>query len=277
MKKFQFGFALLLASIFLISACQEVPVTGRRQLALVPSSQMLSMSAGSYNDFLKENNQKVLKGTKDSEMISRVGTRVKFAVEEYMKEKGLGSRLEGFNWEFNLIDDETMNAWAMPGGKVVFYTGILPVCKSETGIAVVMGHEVAHAIAEHGNERMTQQLAIQGLLTTGNVAVALEKNPKQSHSMLLQAFGVGSQLGLLAFSRKQESEADQIGLRFMAIAGYNPQEASQLWVRMKALSSGQAPPPFMSTHPSHDSRIAELARLAPGEMQYYNNSKFRKN
>lgn len=180
-------------------------------------------------------------------------------------------RVEGFKWEFNLVDDNAVNAWCMPGGKVVFYTGILPITKTEKGLAVVMGHEVAHAIARHGNERMSQGLATQ----LGGVAlgVALSNKPQQTQQIFNQAYGVGSTLGTLKFSRKHESEADKMGAIFMALAGYNPQESVELWRRMKASSGGAAPPEFMSTHPSHDTRIKDLQAYMPKALKYYRGSK----
>ncbi|MGF1534521.1 MAG: M48 family metallopeptidase [Bernardetiaceae bacterium] len=263
-------FVVLLLGLFGY-ACSTVPVTGRRQLQLIPSSQVLSMSYGSYNQFLQQN--AVVNGTKEAEAVQKVGVRIQQAVERYMAERGMSDKLKGFDWEFNLVDDNAVNAWCMPGGKVVFYTGILPVCQNETGIAVVMGHEIAHAVAEHGNERMSQQLVAQGLMTIGQVSLALKENPKFTDQLLLQAAGVGAQLGLLSFSRNQESEADEMGLIFMAMAAYDPRKVPEFWERMSALNEGgQAPPQFLSTHPSHGRRISDLNANMEKAMEYYRKS-----
>lgn len=201
-------------------------------------------------------------------MIKRVGGRIQKAVEQYMASKGASNQLAGFAWEFNLIeDDKTVNAWCMPGGKVAFYTAILPICKDETGVAVVMGHEVAHAVANHGRERMSQAMLANGAL--GTLSTLMGQNPTLGSELLLQAAGIGTNLGVLKFSRSNESEADRLGLIFMAMAGYNPQEAPAFWQRMTALSGGQQPPEFMSTHPSHDTRIKDLNEWMPEAMQYY--------
>lgn len=228
------------------------------------------MSYNSYSQFLNQNN--VVTGTKESASVKEVGNRIQQAVERYMRERGLSDRLDNFDWDFNLVRDNQVNAWCMPGGKVVFYTGILPICQNETGIAVVMGHEVAHAIAEHGNERMSQQLVAQGLMTAGQVAMAMKEEPKMTDQLILQAAGVGAQVGLLAFSRNQESEADEMGLIFMAMAGYDPRKAPDFWERMSAASNGQAPPEFLSTHPSHGRRISDLNANMPKALEYYRNS-----
>ena len=201
-------------------------------------------------------------------MIKRVGERIKGAVERYMAKEGLSSQLQGFNWEFNLIqNDTTANAWCMPGGKVAFYTGILPMCKDENGVAVVMGHEVAHAIANHGRERMSQGLVENGLL--GTLSAAMGENPTMTQQIFQQAIGVGAQLGMLKFSRGQESEADHIGLIFLSMAGYDPNEAPKFWERMVAMSKSASPPEFLSTHPSDDRRITELKGWIPEAMKYY--------
>jgi len=223
------------------------------------------MSFQQYSQFLGEN--KLSTDAAQTAMIKRVGARIQKAVESYMAEIGASDRLEGFKWEFNLVDDPTVNAWCMPGGKVVFYTGILPICQDEAGVAVVMGHEIAHAVANHGGERMSQGLAVQGL--GAGLQVAMSEKPALTQALLMQSFGMGSQMGMLKFSRTHESEADEMGLYFMAIAGYNPQSAPQFWERMKANAGGQAPPEFMSTHPSNDRRIADLNALMPKAVEYY--------
>lgn len=251
-------------------ACTTVPLTGRRQLTgVIGSDQVIAMSAGAYKQVLdsiplSDNQEQVA-------MIKRVGGNIKTAVEKYLNDTGNGSLLDGFDWEFNLIDnDSTVNAWAMPGGKVAFYTGILPICKDDLGVAVVMGHEVAHAIAKHGQERMNQTYAKQVGLSLG--AIALGQDPSMSQQMVFRAIGVGTDLTLLKFSRTHESEADELGLTFMAIAGYDPSEAPKFWERMSAGSSGQAPPEFMSTHPSHETRIQRLNDALPKALEYYKES-----
>ena len=203
-------------------------------------------------------------------MVKRVGGKIQKAVEEYMAAKGLSSELAGFEWEFNLIEDpKTVNAWCMPGGKVAFYTGIMPICKDEAGVAVVMGHEVAHAIANHGRERMSQQLLAQYGLTT--LGAFIGANPSAGQELLMQAVGAGTNLGMLRFSRDHESEADHIGLIFMTIAGYDPNEAPIFWERMTEMSGGQEPPEFISTHPSHSTRISDLKGWIPEAMSYKKN------
>ena len=256
---------LTVIAIFIYS-CSTIALTGRRQLNIIPSSQMLPMSASNYQQVLKQS--QLSTDMKQTALIKKVGKNIQMAVETYMQNEGLSSQLNGFNWEFNLIkDDKMVNAWCMPGGKVAFYTGILPICKDEKGIAVVMGHEVAHAIANHGSERMSQGMLQQlgGLA----LAKALEEKPKETQDLYMTAFGAGSNLlGILPFSRLHESEADHMGLIFMAMAGYDPNEAPKFWQRMKAQSGG-SPPEFLSTHPSPDTRINDLKAKIPEAMTFY--------
>jgi predicted Zn-dependent protease len=250
-------------------SCATVPVTGRRQLSLIPNSSMLSMSATQYTDFLKENPPS--KDQADTEMVRRVGTNIQHAVERYMKKNKMADRLQGYKWEFNLVDNKEANAWCMPGGKVVVYTGILPITKDDTGLAVVLGHEIAHAVAEHGAERMSQGLVTEmgGLA----LAEALHSKPQQTQQLWMSAFGVGAQYGaLLPFSRLQESEADHLGLIFMALAGYDPNAAVDFWSRM-ASKSGGSPPEFLSTHPSDQTRINDIKKELPEAMKYYKKPK----
>jgi predicted Zn-dependent protease len=247
-------------------ACATVPVTGRSQLSLVSNSEIIPMAAQQYDEVLKKG--PISTNKEQADMVKRVGLKIQKAVEGYMAEKGASAELEGFAWEFNLIDDpQTVNAWCMPGGKVAFYTAIIPICKDENGIAVVMGHEVAHAIANHGRERMSTGLVQQfGLSTLG---AAMGQNPGLTSQIFAQAVGYGSQLGMLSFSRKHESEADRIGLIFMAMAGYDPQEAPKFWERMSANSGGQKPPEWLSTHPSDNTRISDLKAAMPEALKYY--------
>ncbi len=255
---------ILVVALFAAS-CSTVPVTGRQQLNLIPQSQMLSMSFQEYGDFLKTN--KLSTNQEQTAMVKRVGERTRQAVERYMTQQGLADRLKGYQWEFNLVESKDVNAWCMPGGKVVVYTGIMPVVQNETGLAVVMGHEIAHAIAEHGNERMSQGLLAQ----VGGVALdaALNKQPAETKALWMTVYGVGAQYGaLLPYSRLQESEADHLGLIFMSMAGYDPNEALNFWVRMSQ-TGGQAPPEFMSTHPSNQTRIDDIKKEIPEAMKYY--------
>lgn len=262
--------------IFLLAvsawACSTVPITGRSQLTgLISDEQVVAMSAEAYKDVI--DSVKISNDAEQTAMVRRVGTRIKSAIEKYLSDNGQSSLLEGFDWEFNLIDnDTTVNAWAMPGGKVAFYTGILPICEDELGVAVVMGHEVAHAVAKHGQERMNTAYAQQIGLSLGSVA--LGQDPTMAQRLVFQAVGMGSQLGMLAFSRKHESEADELGLIFMAIAGYDPSSAPKFWERMAATGGG-APPEFLSTHPSHDTRISRLNAKLPEAMEYYEKSEMK--
>lgn len=243
-----------------------MPITGRNQLLLLPESQMISMSLTSYGDFLKTN--KLSRDTKNTKLVKETGTRISAAVEQFLSEKGMTSRIQGFQWEFNLIANPTPNAWCMPGGKVVFYEGILPYTKNADGLAVVMGHEIAHAVARHGNERFSQQLLIQAGSTAAAYAL-LNDEPEESRILWSAAIGIGTTVGItLPFSRKHEYEADRLGLIFMAMAGYNPEEAVDFWTRMSKIG-GKKMPEFLSTHPSDEKRIAHMKQILPEAMKYY--------
>lgn len=260
MKKFTYLF-----SILLFVACTTVPITGRQQLKLISSSELNAMAYQNYGEFLKEN--KLSENQEDTEMIKRVGNKIKIAVEDYLASIGQSNITEGFEWEFNLVENEQVNAWAMPGGKIVFYSGIIPVCKDEEGIAVVMGHEIAHVIAGHGNERMSQGMLAQ----LGGVALsaALKEKPEKTKNLFMSAYGLGAQVGvLLPFSRTHEKEADRLGLIFMAMAGYDPHAAPEFWKRMMKNSEGKEPPQFLSTHPSSSTRIAEMEAAIPEALSY---------
>ncbi|WP_318344604.1 M48 family metallopeptidase [Flagellimonas baculiformis] len=254
---------ILTAAVFLmVASCKTNPFTGKSTLNFYPNSQMFPMAFAQYDQFLEEN--KVVKGTSDAQMITKVGQRIASAAERWLDANGYPGYLKDYQWEYNLVQDETVNAWCMPGGKIVFYTGILPITQNETGVAVVMGHEVAHALADHGAQRMSAGMVQQIGAVAGNVAI---QDPEK-RNMFNTAYGLGSQVGvMLPFSRGHESEADRIGLQIMAIAGYNPDEAAKLWQRMKANSGGQAPPEFLSTHPSNDTRISNLTAWAPAAKQ----------
>lgn len=247
-------------------ACATVPLTGRSQLALVSSEEIQPMVDEQYDQVLKEN--KVVTSSADGQKVLKVGNRMAKAVEEYLKSSGYSEIADNFEWEFNLIESDQVNAWCMPGGKVAFYTGIMPITETETGIAVVMGHEIAHAVAAHSRERMST-----GLVANFGVSLlssAIGQNPTLTQQIFLQSVGIGSELGMLSFSRKHETEADQLGLTFMALAGYDPREAPIFWERMQAQSSGEAPPEFLSTHPDPKNRIKKLKEWMPDALKYYN-------
>jgi predicted Zn-dependent protease len=255
----------VLAALILAQACSTVPITGRKQLSIIPDSNMLSMSLDEYGQFLKEN--KLSTNAEQTAMVKRVGKRIQTAVETYFARQNMSQELSGYAWEFNLIESKDINAWCMPGGKVVVYTGILPVTKDENGLAVVMGHEIAHAVAKHGNERMSQELLAQ----MGGVALseALKQKPEQTRALWMGVFGAGVQVGaLLPYSRLHESEADHLGLIFMAMAGYDPNGAVAFWQRMSENAGGK-PPEFLSTHPSDEARIRKIKEEIPEAMKYY--------
>jgi len=252
--------------LLFLSGCSEVEITGRKQFNIVPDSTMNSMSFQSYGEFLA--NSKLSTNAEQTQMVKRIGGRIQNAVEQYCTNNNIKDRLAGYEWDFNLVDDPNVNAWCMPGGKVVVYTGILPIAQSETGLAVVMGHEIAHAFARHGAERMSQGLVVE----LGNVALstALKDRPEQTKNLFMQSYGIGTQVGLLLpYSRTHENEADHLGLIFMAMAGYNPQEAVTFWQRMAAQKTGAQPPEFLSTHPADQTRIQNLKNLLPDAMKYY--------
>jgi predicted Zn-dependent protease len=253
------------ATALALVSCATVPITGRSQLNLIPSGEMLSMSESQYSDFLKQN--KISSDKAATERVERVGNRIRDAVVSYMDAHGQGDKIKGYKWEMNLVESKEVNAWCMPGGKVVVYTGILPVTKTDAGLAVVLGHEIGHAVAQHGSERMSQGLLAQmGGVVLGE---ALRSKPAETQQLWMSAFGVGAQYGaLLPFSRLQESEADRIGLVLMAMAGYDPHEAVGFWQRMQTAGGGK-PPELMSTHPSDERRIADLEKEIPEAMKYY--------
>jgi predicted Zn-dependent protease len=263
----QSKFVLLFATIVLmLSSCQKVPITGRKQIKLLPRATMMQMGAESYTSFLKDN-PPVNPPTVQSAEVTSVGVNISKAVEKYMMDNGFSKRIEGYKWEFNVVESKDINAWCMPGGKVVVYTGILPLTKDNAGLAVVLGHEIAHAIADHGNERMSQQLAVQ--LGGISLAVAMQQKPQQTQDIFMAAYGVGTQLGELAYSRQHELEADKLGLIFMAMAGYDPHRAITFWQEM-ASSGGNKPPEILSTHPSDQRRINQINTFLPEALKYYN-------
>jgi predicted Zn-dependent protease len=254
-----------LLSALLIS-CNKVPITKRKQLNLLPESTVMSMSVSSYQSFLSQH-PAAPSSDPNAQMVQRVGLKISQGVEKFMQQQGMSDLLKGYKWEFNLVNDNTVNAWCMPGGKVVVYTGILPVTQDEAGLAVVMGHEIAHAIARHGNERMSQMMLAQGIGI--GLDFALQEKPAQTRNIFLTAYGAGSTLGVLAYSRKHESEADRLGLIFMSMAGYDPTPAIGFWQRMSKKGGGGGVPEFMSTHPGDERRIRDIKRHLPEAMKYY--------
>lgn len=256
--------ALLLLIASALYACSSVPITGRKQLNLVSDSEVLSLSLQEYSDYIRTAKKSTDKTA--TALVEKVGKNIANAVESYYKSINAEELLKNYKWEFNLVDDPQVNAFCMPGGKIVVYTGILPVTQDETGLAVVLGHEVAHAVAKHANERMSQQVAAQYGATA--VGVLTGKASAATKEIAQQVYGLGAQYGvLLPFNRTQESEADHLGLIFMAIAGYNPQAALPFWQRMA--QNGQSLPEFMSTHPSDATRVANIQKELPESLEVY--------
>ncbi len=260
MKKIVFPVLML----FLV-ACASVPLTGRKQFVAIPSSEINSLSEESYAEIKQKEGISTNSGY--NTLVRDVGSRITAAVENYLREQGLQSRIDGYEWEYVVLKSDVVNAWCMPGGKIGFYEGIFPVCKDANGVAVVMSHEIAHAVAQHGNERMSQQL----LINMGGVALseALQTKKEETQQLAMLAFGVGSQLGvMLPYSRVHESEADEMGLYFMAMAGFDPRKAPEFWKRMVDLNQG-SPPEFLSTHPNPETRIKDIEKHMPKAMKYY--------
>lgn len=253
----------------LIAGCATVPITGRQQLSLISQVQLLSLSEQNYDRLLAES--RVVKDTQEAAMVERVGERIAAAAEDFMKEEGRYQDIAAYRWEFTLLkDDDNANAFTMPGGKVGVYTGILPITRDENGLATVISHEIAHAIANHGGERMSQLLLIE--LGGATLAKALDDEPEKTKKMAFLAFGVGANVGvLLPYSRTHELEADYIGLILMARAGYDPRKSVELWQRMRQ-ESGPRPPEFLSTHPAPETRIEYIKRRIPEAMRYYRGS-----
>lgn len=260
-----FRIPVVIAAALMLWSCSTVPLTGRQQLSLVPESEMIALSFQQYGEFIKTS--RISRDPAQTEMVKRVGTSIQKAVERYFAQNQLSRELADFAWEFSLVDSSEVNAFCMPGGKVAIFSGILPVTKTEAGLAVVVGHEVAHAVAKHGNERMSQGLLQQ----MGGMVLqkALESKPQETQALWMTAFGLGSQLGvMLPYSRTHEYEADRLGMIFMAMAGYDPNAALEFWQRMSQVG-GAKPPEFLSTHPSDESRIAKIKELLPEAMKHY--------
>lgn len=272
-SKYKKMFAFILRSFVGISlllnfCCATVPITERKVLRLIPEGQLLSMSLDQYGEILRTS--KLSEDREKVEMVKKVGERIARAAEEFLKEYGMATELKNYQWEFNLIeDDKVVNAWCMPGGKIAVYTGILPITGDENGLAVVIAHEVAHALAKHGNERMSQGLIAQ--LGGIGLSLALSREPAMTRQIFLASYGIGAQVGvLLPYSRLHEREADRIGLVLMAKAGYDPREAISFWERMNEKSKEKGrPPEFLSTHPAPERRIKEIEAFIPEAMKYY--------
>jgi predicted Zn-dependent protease len=257
--------SVTLLTIIFLHSCSTVPFSGRKQLTLLPETELVSMSMTAYSDFMRQN--QVSGNTTQTRLVKDIGNKISTAAAQYLQQQGLDNRISGYNWEFNLINDPTPNAWAMPGGKIVVYEGILPYTKTTEGLAVVIAHEIAHVVARHGNERMSQALLVQ----TGGLALqaALSEKPQETQQLFMAAYGVGTTVGIsLPYSRSHEYEADYLGLIFMAIAGYNPNNAIDFWERMADMG-GASPPEYLSTHPSDENRIANIQKMMPEVMQYY--------
>jgi predicted Zn-dependent protease len=264
MFKSKFSALFLIAILFI--GCSTVPITGRKQLSFIPQSQLISSSIDSYHQLLSES--KISQDTQKKQMVVDVGKKIAASAEQFMRENGMEKELQNYHWEFNLIEeDKTVNAFCMPGGKIAVYTGILPVTQDEDGLAVVLGHEVAHALANHGGERMSQLLIVQMGATT--LSTALSRQPGKTRELLMQAYGAGANIGvLLPYSRSHESEADHIGLILMARADYDPRTAIPFWQRMSNLG-GERPPAFLSTHPAPEKRIQDIRNELPEALKYY--------
>ncbi|MEO5648812.1 MAG: M48 family metallopeptidase [Ginsengibacter sp.] len=264
MKKIHLLF--IAVSLFVV-ACTTNAITGRNQLSLVSESSLQQEAVSQYKSFLSQNRVVSSSSSKDAEMVRRVGTRIANAITQYYKEKGLSKELDGYNWEFNLVDNKEVNAWCMPGGKVVVYTGLLPVTQNEAALSIVLGHEITHAVAHHGQERMSQALVAQGVGIAGDIFTQGNSN---ANNIFNAVFAPSAQIGvLLPNSRNQEYEADHYGLIFAAMAGYNPREAVPFWQRMAKLKGGSTTPEILSSHPVDSKRIARIQGYLPEALKYY--------
>jgi len=261
----------LLHSLVLLvffNSCATNAITGRKQFQLFSESEIQATALTQYRDFISKNKIVPVSGNKDAAMVSRVGQKLTASIMAYYSKQGLSAELEGYKWEYNLVDDKQANAWCMPGGKIVVYTGLLPFTQNEAALAVVMGHEIAHALAKHGNERMSQSAVQQ----VGGVAlqIALANKSPEAQEVFLNAYGIGSTVGgILPFSRKHELEADKLGLLYAAMAGYDPRESITLWERMAKAAGGSKPPEILSTHPAETTRIDKLKEEMPVALKLY--------
>lgn len=265
MKKMRW-ISVIAVLIGIFVGCAQVPITGRSQVNLIPDATLNAMASQEYTNFLKQN--KLSTDQEKIDQVKRVGYRLVEAVERFCRQNNMMDAVAGFGWEFNVIESKEINAWCMPGGKVVVYTGLLPVAKDDAGLAVVLGHEIAHAIARHGNERMSQGLLVE--LGGAALAEAVSTQPVATRQLFMRSFGIGTQVGiLLPYSRTHEKEADRLGLIFMAMAGYDPRVAVDFWQRMSAAQQGPRPPEILSTHPSDATRIAYIQEVLPEALAYY--------
>ncbi|WP_304343781.1 M48 family metallopeptidase [Chryseobacterium koreense] len=262
MKKVNKFLSAGVLSIALI-ACTTNPITGRKSLQLANNQEIAAAALQQYQQALSS--AKVISGTTAAKSIQNVGLRIKNAANNYYRSIGREADIADYRWEFNLLDDKQINAWCMPGGKVAVYTGILPITKTDTGLAVVLGHEISHALAGHGNERISQAMVAQ----YGGAILGSTISNNQMATIFQQAYPIGAQVALLKYGRNQELEADEMGLYLMAMAGYDPREAQPFWQRMEAASTGNRPPEFLSTHPNPDTRRADLEKHMAKALQYY--------
>lgn len=257
---------------FILSGCGSVPITGRKQMLLVSDQEVLTLSLQEYSEFIKTAPKSTDKT--NTAIVVKVGRNIANAVETYLKENGYADEISNYSWEFNLVQSTDVNAFCMPGGKIVVYEGILPYTQTEAGLAVVLGHEVAHAVAKHANERMSQQVASQ--YGSAALGVALSGSSSAVQTIASTVYGLGAEYGvMLPYSRKQELEADKLGLIFMAMAGYDPSVASSFWQRMSQNST--AVPEFMSTHPSDQTRITAIQKDLNEALKYYKGTSSTKN
>jgi predicted Zn-dependent protease len=254
-------------AVFLVQGCSSVPITGRRQLMLISDQQVITLSLQQYQDYI--NTANIITGTPEAQKVKKVGMKIANAVETFLKNRDASSEIQNYAWDFKLVEDKSINAFAMPGGKVVVYSGLLPVAQDEASLAVVIGHEIGHVVAKHAHERISQQLALQ---FGGSVAADLLKGAA-ANKIGQTVFGLGAQMGvMLPYARKQEYEADELGLIFMAMAGYDPRVAIPFWTRMAQSSQGGKIPEFLSTHPTDAKRIANMEKILPKALQYYSPS-----
>lgn len=258
---------ILLTCLIVWTACSHVPVSGRRQFRMLPEGMVSNMATANYQAFMDEH-PVLPSGDHRADMVHRTGDLIADAVVAYLENTGQARRVREFEWEFNLVESDQVNAWAMPGGKVAIYTGILDLTRDEEGLAVVMAHEIAHAVARHGNERMSQQLLI--MMGAVSLEVAMQEKPAMTRDIFMMSYGAGSTLGSLAYSRQHEYEADALGMVFMAMAGYDPSHTITFWERMLEYSGSSDIPQFLNTHPSNEARIQAAADYLPEAMEYYN-------